>query len=141
MWEAPRGALLHTEKVENDVITHYQEIIPSTWNLSPTDGKGEPGPLEEMLVGTSVTDIDKPLTPGLVYDPETMNIVGFDGMGKESDYGETFKSDEREAVDRALGRARGRYRGRGREERFREIRGRREHAFDGAFGDGGLRGG
>lgn len=101
MWEAPRGALLHTEKVENDVITHYQEIIPSTWNLSPTDGKGEPGPLEEMRVGTSVTDIDKPLTPGLVYNPETMNIVGFDGMGKESDYGETFKSDEREAVDRA----------------------------------------
>lgn len=61
LWEAPRGALLHTEKVENDVITHYQEIIPSTWNLSPTDGKGVPGPLEEMLVGTSVTDIDKPL--------------------------------------------------------------------------------
>lgn len=41
-------------------------------------------------------------TSGLVYDPETMNIVGFDGMGKESDYGETFKSDEREAVDRAV---------------------------------------
>lgn len=61
LWEAPRGALLHTEKVENDVITHYQEIIPSTWNLSPTDGRGKPGPLEEMLLGTSVTDIDKPL--------------------------------------------------------------------------------
>ena len=30
-------------------------------------------------------------TPGLVYDPKTMNIVGFDGMGKEPDYGETFK--------------------------------------------------
>ena len=53
--------LLHTEKVENDVVTHYQEIIPSTWNLSPTDGKGNPGPLEHMLLGTTVTDIDKPL--------------------------------------------------------------------------------
>lgn len=61
LWEAPRGALLHTEKVENDVVTHYQEIIPSTWNLSPTDGKGNPGPLEHMLLGTTVTDIDKPL--------------------------------------------------------------------------------
>lgn len=61
LWEAPRGALLHTETVENDVITHYQEIIPSTWNLSPKDGKGVEGPLEHMLLGTTVTDIDKPL--------------------------------------------------------------------------------
>ena len=63
LWEAPRGALLHTEKVENDVITHYQEIIPSTWNLSPKDNQNQPGPLEAMLVGTSVTDVDKPLDP------------------------------------------------------------------------------
>lgn len=61
LWEAPRGALLHTEKVENDVVTHYQEIIPSTWNLSPKDEKGKIGPLEHMLLGTDVTDIDKPL--------------------------------------------------------------------------------
>ena len=61
LWEAPRGALLHTEKVENNTITHYQEIIPSTWNLSPKDGKGNPGPLEKMLLNTSVTDLDKPL--------------------------------------------------------------------------------
>lgn len=61
LWEAPRGALLHTERVENDTVTHYQEIIPSTWNLSPADGSGNPGPLEEMLVGASVTDLDKPL--------------------------------------------------------------------------------
>lgn len=61
LWEAPRGALLHTETIENDVITHYQEIIPSTWNISPKDGKGNEGPLEHMLLGTTVTDIDKPL--------------------------------------------------------------------------------
>lgn len=61
LWEAPRGALLHTERVRDDVITHYQEVIPSTWNLSPTDEKGGPGPLEHMLLGTQVTDIDKPL--------------------------------------------------------------------------------
>lgn len=30
-------------------------------------------------------------TPGLVYDPKTMNIVGFDGLGQEPDAGETFK--------------------------------------------------
>ena len=61
LWEAPRGALLHTEKVVNNTITHYQEIIPSTWNLSPKDNTNQPGPLESMLLGTSVTDIDKPL--------------------------------------------------------------------------------
>ncbi|MBM6779069.1 nickel-dependent hydrogenase large subunit [Collinsella tanakaei] len=61
LWEAPRGALLHTERVEGDVISHYQEIIPSTWNLSPADGQGNPGPLEEMLLGTDVTDLEKPL--------------------------------------------------------------------------------
>lgn len=61
LWEAPRGALLHTERVENDVVTHYQEIIPSTWNLSPADWRGCPGPLEEMLLGTPVADIDRPL--------------------------------------------------------------------------------
>ena len=31
-------------------MTHYQEIIPSTWNLSPADWRGRPGPLEEMLL-------------------------------------------------------------------------------------------
>ncbi len=40
-------------------------------------------------------------TPGLVYDPDTMNITGFDGMGKEPDYGETFKDPVRAAADAA----------------------------------------
>ena len=43
------------------MITHYQEIIPSTWNLSPIDGDDQPGPLESMLLNTDVTDIEKPL--------------------------------------------------------------------------------
>ena len=40
-------------------------------------------------------------TPGLVYDPKTMNIVGFDGLGEEPDCGETFKTAEQKAVDEA----------------------------------------
>ena len=35
LWEAPRGALLHTEKVNNGKITDYQIIIPTTWNIAP----------------------------------------------------------------------------------------------------------
>ena len=34
-WEAPRGALYHSEKVVDGKIEGYQIIIPSTWNLAP----------------------------------------------------------------------------------------------------------
>ena len=30
-WEAPRGALYHSEKVKDGKIEDYQIIIPSTW--------------------------------------------------------------------------------------------------------------
>ena len=54
-WEAPRGALYHTEKVKDGKITDYQIIIPSTWNLAPINGNGEHGPLEQALIGVPVT--------------------------------------------------------------------------------------
>ena len=38
-------------------------------------------------------------TPGLVYDPKTMNIVGFDGMDQEPDCGETFKASATAAAE------------------------------------------
>jgi [NiFe] hydrogenase large subunit len=61
MWEAPRGALYHNETVEGGKITHYQIIIPSTWNLGPRDDDGNQGPLEQSLMGTEVVDIKKPI--------------------------------------------------------------------------------
>lgn len=61
LWEAPRGALLHYEQVDNDTVSAYQIIIPSTWNLSPRDSEGTPGPLEQALVGTPVVDLEKPI--------------------------------------------------------------------------------
>ena len=48
-WEAPRGALYHSEKVVDGKIEGYQIIIPSTWNLAPINGDGEHGPLEQAL--------------------------------------------------------------------------------------------
>lgn len=60
-WEAPRGALYHTEKVKDGKITDYQIIIPSTWNLAPINGHGEHGPLEQALIGLPVTDLEKPI--------------------------------------------------------------------------------
>lgn len=61
MWEAPRGALYHAEKVEKGMIKGYQIIIPTTWNLATINADGVHGPLEQALIGVPVDDIDKPI--------------------------------------------------------------------------------
>ncbi len=60
-WEAPRGALYHSEKVVDGKVEGYQIIIPSTWNLAPINAKGEHGPLEQALIGVPVADIEMPI--------------------------------------------------------------------------------
>lgn len=60
LWEAPRGALGHWIRIENGKIKNYQVITPSNWNCSPVDDKGQPGPLEQALVGTKIRDNDNP---------------------------------------------------------------------------------
>lgn len=60
-WEAPRGALYHSEKVKDGKIEDYQIIIPSTWNLAPHDPEGNYGPMEQALIGVPVADIEKPI--------------------------------------------------------------------------------
>ena len=60
-WEAPRGALYHSEKVTNNTIDGYQIIIPSTWNLAPHGEDGSYGPLEEALIGVPVSDLEMPI--------------------------------------------------------------------------------
>jgi hydrogenase large subunit len=52
--EAARGALGHWLRIENDRIAGYQIIAPTTWNFSPRDGEGRPGPLEAALEGLKV---------------------------------------------------------------------------------------
>ncbi len=52
--EAARGALGHWLDVENGMIRAYQIIAPTTWNFSPRDAAGIPGPLEQALAGTPV---------------------------------------------------------------------------------------
>ena len=61
MWEAPRGALYHHEKVTGNKIDKYQIIIPSTWNVGPRDAQGVRGPMEEALIGVPVADLEKPI--------------------------------------------------------------------------------
>ncbi len=50
--EAARGSLGHWISVEDGRIANYQIISPTTWNFSPRDEEGTPGPLEQALVGT-----------------------------------------------------------------------------------------
>jgi [NiFe] hydrogenase large subunit len=59
--DVPRGALGHWIEIEEKKIKNYQMVVPSTWNLGPRDGKGQPGPVEEALIGTPVADPKKPL--------------------------------------------------------------------------------
>ena len=48
--DAPRGALGHWVQIEDQKIARYQCVVPSTWNCSPRDGQGQPGPYEAALM-------------------------------------------------------------------------------------------
>jgi hydrogenase large subunit len=52
--EAARGSLGHWVKIRKGFIHNYQIIAPTTWNFSPRDSAGAPGPLEQALAGAPV---------------------------------------------------------------------------------------
>jgi len=54
--EAPRGALGHWVRIDGKKISSYQAVVPTTWNGSPKDSYGQPGPIETALSGIFVTD-------------------------------------------------------------------------------------
>jgi hydrogenase large subunit len=58
--EGPRGALGHWIEIKDHKIANYQCVVPTTWNASPRDDKGQPGPIEQALIGTRVKDEDNP---------------------------------------------------------------------------------
>lgn len=60
LWEAPRGALGHWIRIEDRKIARYQAVVPTTWNASPRDGRGVPGPIEAALLGVPVKDEKNP---------------------------------------------------------------------------------
>lgn len=59
--EAPRGALGHWIKIENQRIDSYQCVVPTTWNAGPRDDKGQIGAYEAALMGTKLAVPDQPL--------------------------------------------------------------------------------
>ena len=48
--DAPRGALGHWVAISDGKISRYQCVVPSTWNCSPRDAKGQRGPYEAALM-------------------------------------------------------------------------------------------
>jgi len=70
--EAPRGALGHWLNVADGAIANYQVITPTCWNASPRDTNGQPGPIEQALLGTPVENVAEPIEVTRVihsYDP------------------------------------------------------------------------
>ena len=45
----------------NGAIARYQVITPTCWNVSPRDTAGQPGPLEQALIGVEVEDPAHPI--------------------------------------------------------------------------------
>jgi len=61
LWEAPRGATGHWVSIKDYKIERYQVNAGSTWNMNPRDDAGQPGPLEQALVGVPVPDESNPI--------------------------------------------------------------------------------
>ncbi|MCW9013506.1 MAG: nickel-dependent hydrogenase large subunit [Gammaproteobacteria bacterium] len=60
--EAPRGALAHWAVIENEKLSNYQAVVPSTWNAGPRDAQGQPGPYEAALQDNHhLADVNQPL--------------------------------------------------------------------------------
>ena len=59
--EAPRGSLGHWVVIDNGKVTNYQQVVPTTWNASPRDHKGQGGAYERSLEGTKLAKPDQPV--------------------------------------------------------------------------------
>ncbi|MCD6415514.1 MAG: nickel-dependent hydrogenase large subunit [Planctomycetes bacterium] len=58
--EAPRGALSHWVTIQDGKLANYQCVVPTTWNGSPRDSEGVPGPIEQAIEGEAIRDSDNP---------------------------------------------------------------------------------
>lgn len=56
--EAPRGALAHYSHIRDKKIVNYQMVVPTTWNASPRDTKGQHSAFEASVIGTPVAGLD-----------------------------------------------------------------------------------
>ena len=55
-WGAGRGYLTHHAVIEDGTLVNYQILTPSSWNASPKDPWGNPGPYEEAVLNTPILE-------------------------------------------------------------------------------------
>ncbi|MGE5653237.1 MAG: nickel-dependent hydrogenase large subunit, partial [Bacillota bacterium] len=70
--DTTRGSLGHWVAISDKVIDHYTIITPSGWNLSPKDVHGVRGVAEQALIGTVISDLERPVEIGRIvrsFDP------------------------------------------------------------------------
>jgi len=70
--DTTRGALGHWIRINNSVISFYQIITPSVWNLSTRSSIDLKGTAEKALIGTFIQDPDNPVELGRIirsFDP------------------------------------------------------------------------
>ncbi len=58
--DAARGALGHWIEIKEKKIANYQCVVPTTWNISPMDDRGNHGPIEQAIIGTKIKDEKNP---------------------------------------------------------------------------------
>ncbi|MCQ9343976.1 nickel-dependent hydrogenase large subunit [Corynebacterium kozikiae] len=63
MLEVARGTLSHYVTIENELVSQYQAVVPSTWLSGGRDAAGNRGPYEEALAGGGhpLVDAKQPL--------------------------------------------------------------------------------
>jgi len=59
--EAPRGGLSHWIVIKDGKTDNYQMVVPTTWNASPRDPKGQLSAYEAALIGTPIADPNNPV--------------------------------------------------------------------------------
>jgi hydrogenase large subunit len=58
---APRGMLGHWIRIKDGKIENYQCVVPTTWNGSPRDAKGQIGAFEASLMNTPMVNPEQPV--------------------------------------------------------------------------------
>lgn len=64
--EVARGCLSHWVTIEDEKVSRYQAVVPTTWLASGRDPKDQLGPYEEALAGDKkhpLVDPEQPLEP------------------------------------------------------------------------------
>lgn len=73
LWESGRGMTAHWLITDKGRVQNYQIVGASTWNASPRDELGQPGPVEQALLDSPV--LEEPTGDGELHGIDAARIV------------------------------------------------------------------